>query len=295
MPPGSGKTVLGLEIGAPGRAPDPHPWSHDRDLGLIAPDLGPDHVLVVPQPDGYYRAYLDDASTETRRGSQPRSTRSMSPLWDPRWIVPRRVAQPPGMSDTATPARTARSAEARRAWSSTTRFPTCWDAQGPRRRVRASLEAVGQPGSDVSAGFGPEGTGGARGPSRRRPLCGHDADAYPVDLMLRGTGGARFRLTGATLAGSLLAGCQLLLGAPGPIPIAGCCRRVGSTRRRRGRLRLRCGAGWPAQHWPSMRDPEGRGSVTTLVWPSARTRWNESSGQIEFDDRDLGRSSPAMA
>jgi superfamily II DNA or RNA helicase len=64
--------------------------------GIIAPDLGPDHVRVVPQPDGYYRAYLDGAATEDAERFATALDEVVSPLWDPRWIVPRRVAQPPG-------------------------------------------------------------------------------------------------------------------------------------------------------------------------------------------------------
>jgi hypothetical protein len=62
--------------------------------GLIAP-VGPDMVRIVAQPDGYYRAYLDGASTEAADRFATALDEVVSPLWDPRWIVPRRVVQAP--------------------------------------------------------------------------------------------------------------------------------------------------------------------------------------------------------
>jgi hypothetical protein len=63
--------------------------------GVVASGLGAAAVRVVPQPDGYYRCFLDGASTEEAGRFAAALEELVSPLWDPRAIVPRRVEAPP--------------------------------------------------------------------------------------------------------------------------------------------------------------------------------------------------------
>ena len=63
--------------------------------GLVVRGLGADAVRVVPQPDGYYRCFLADASDADSGRFATALEELVSPLWDPRWIIPRRVEEPP--------------------------------------------------------------------------------------------------------------------------------------------------------------------------------------------------------
>jgi hypothetical protein len=62
--------------------------------GIISPNLGPTAVRVLPQPDGYYRCFLDGAADVEARAFAEAFDELVSPLWEPRWIIPRRVAIP---------------------------------------------------------------------------------------------------------------------------------------------------------------------------------------------------------
>jgi superfamily II DNA or RNA helicase len=69
--------------------------------GLVAAGLGTEAVRVVPQPDGYYRCFLAGATTEEAGRFAEALEELVSPLWDPRAIVPRRVeAAPDGVAAT---------------------------------------------------------------------------------------------------------------------------------------------------------------------------------------------------
>jgi hypothetical protein len=63
--------------------------------GLAAPSLGADAVRIFHQPDGYYRCFLDGASSPEAARFAEALEELVSPLWDPRWIIPRRVESPP--------------------------------------------------------------------------------------------------------------------------------------------------------------------------------------------------------
>ena len=67
--------------------------------GLLLPrDLhgfGPPAVRVAPQPDGYYRCLLDGASEADAHRFSEALAELIEPLWDPRWIVSRRLRHPP--------------------------------------------------------------------------------------------------------------------------------------------------------------------------------------------------------
>jgi hypothetical protein len=63
--------------------------------GLVAKGLGADAVRVVPQPDGYYRCFLAGASEEDSGRFAEALEELVSPLWDPRAIIPRRVEPAP--------------------------------------------------------------------------------------------------------------------------------------------------------------------------------------------------------
>jgi hypothetical protein len=70
--------------------------------GLIASTLGSGAVRIAPQPDGYYRCYLDGSSYEGARRFAEALEQLVEPLWDPRWLIPRRVDAPPsGLTETA--------------------------------------------------------------------------------------------------------------------------------------------------------------------------------------------------
>ncbi len=69
--------------------------------GLVAKGLGADAVRVVPQPDGYYRCFLAEASDVDSGRFATALEELVSPLWDPRAIIPRRVeAVPEGLAAT---------------------------------------------------------------------------------------------------------------------------------------------------------------------------------------------------
>ena len=63
--------------------------------GLTAPGMGAPAVRVAPQPDGYYRCYLEGSSYEDARRFAVALEQLVVPLWDPRWLIPRRVDEPP--------------------------------------------------------------------------------------------------------------------------------------------------------------------------------------------------------
>ncbi|HEX7491954.1 MAG TPA: DEAD/DEAH box helicase family protein [Candidatus Limnocylindrales bacterium] len=60
----------------------------DRTLGSAA-------VRIVVQPDGYYRCYLDGATREDSRAFTEALDQVLAPLESPRYIIPRRVVDPP--------------------------------------------------------------------------------------------------------------------------------------------------------------------------------------------------------
>ena len=66
--------------------------------GLIDPGLTSESVRVVPQPDGYYRCYLAGASLEDSALFATSLDEVLAPLRQPRYIIPRYVARPPGSS-----------------------------------------------------------------------------------------------------------------------------------------------------------------------------------------------------
>ena len=69
--------------------------------GLVAPEFGAAAVRVLPQPDGYYRCFLEGASTAEAGRFTEALEEVVSPLWDPRWIIPRRVeSAPASLADT---------------------------------------------------------------------------------------------------------------------------------------------------------------------------------------------------
>jgi len=63
--------------------------------GLVSKPAGPDRVRILAQPDGYYRCYLDGASSADAATFAEALDELLEPLADPRWIIPRRVADPP--------------------------------------------------------------------------------------------------------------------------------------------------------------------------------------------------------
>jgi superfamily II DNA or RNA helicase len=62
---------------------------------LVDPRNGSAAVRVVPQPDGYYRCLLDGADATEAKIFAVALDELISPLWDPRWIIARRVLEPP--------------------------------------------------------------------------------------------------------------------------------------------------------------------------------------------------------
>jgi superfamily II DNA or RNA helicase len=64
--------------------------------GAIAVGLGPKAVRIVAQPDGYYRCYLDGASRDDSRAFADALDQVLAPLGSPRYIIGRRVVDPPG-------------------------------------------------------------------------------------------------------------------------------------------------------------------------------------------------------
>ena len=70
--------------------------------GLVARGLDSRSVRIVPQPDGYYRTFLDGADDAAARVFTEALVQLLEPLWDPRWIISRRVdATPATLADTA--------------------------------------------------------------------------------------------------------------------------------------------------------------------------------------------------
>jgi superfamily II DNA or RNA helicase len=63
--------------------------------GVIDRRLGPHAVRISSQPDGFYRCSLEGASTADARTFAEAMEELLAPLWDPRAIIERRVAEPP--------------------------------------------------------------------------------------------------------------------------------------------------------------------------------------------------------
>ena len=63
--------------------------------GGITTRLEPDSIRVTPQPDGYYRCYLEGARVEESRLFAESLDELLAPLASPRYIVARTVAPPP--------------------------------------------------------------------------------------------------------------------------------------------------------------------------------------------------------
>jgi hypothetical protein len=64
-------------------------------VGAIDRSLGAGAVRVVAQSDGFYRCYLAGASAEESRRFAEALDEVLAPLWNPRYLVPRYVAEPP--------------------------------------------------------------------------------------------------------------------------------------------------------------------------------------------------------
>ncbi|MEZ4596880.1 MAG: hypothetical protein R3C32_08575 [Chloroflexota bacterium] len=58
--------------------------------GRIDPTSGAARVRVVPQPDGYQRCLLDGTEDDARRFAEAMEE-VLAPLWEPRWLIARRV------------------------------------------------------------------------------------------------------------------------------------------------------------------------------------------------------------
>jgi hypothetical protein len=63
--------------------------------GVIHERLGAGNVRIAAQPDGYYRCSLDRASADDARAFAVALDEVLAPLWDPRAIIARRVADAP--------------------------------------------------------------------------------------------------------------------------------------------------------------------------------------------------------
>jgi superfamily II DNA or RNA helicase len=63
--------------------------------GLVSPPLGATSVRVRPQPDGYYRCYLEGASQADSKVFTDALDELLGPLNEPRYIVPRFMPDPP--------------------------------------------------------------------------------------------------------------------------------------------------------------------------------------------------------
>ena len=63
--------------------------------GLVSKEAGPGRVRILAQADGYYRCYLDGATSADAATFAGSLDELLEPLADPRWIIPRRVAEPP--------------------------------------------------------------------------------------------------------------------------------------------------------------------------------------------------------
>jgi hypothetical protein len=63
--------------------------------GLNEPTAGPETVHVTPQVDGYYRCLIDGAG-EADSGRFARALEEvLAPMWEPRWMIARRVVTEP--------------------------------------------------------------------------------------------------------------------------------------------------------------------------------------------------------
>jgi len=73
-----------------------------RDAGLTDGTAGAAAVRIAPQPDGYYRCHLEGVPSEVAERFAEALDELVSPLWDPRWIIARRVEpSPAGLRETA--------------------------------------------------------------------------------------------------------------------------------------------------------------------------------------------------
>jgi hypothetical protein len=63
--------------------------------GAIDGELGAHRVRVLVQPDGYYRCVLEGADSADASVFADAFEELLSPLWEPRWMVPRRVVTSP--------------------------------------------------------------------------------------------------------------------------------------------------------------------------------------------------------
>ncbi len=61
------------------------------DGGLIAVGSGAASVRIVAQADGYHRCLLADATESDARRFAEALEQVLEPIWDPRWMVPRRI------------------------------------------------------------------------------------------------------------------------------------------------------------------------------------------------------------
>ena len=52
-------------------------------------------MRVMPQPDGYYRCSIEGASDADSGRFATAMDELVAPVWDPRWIIPRRVVVAP--------------------------------------------------------------------------------------------------------------------------------------------------------------------------------------------------------
>ena len=52
-------------------------------------------MRVLPQPDGYYRCSIEGASDDDSGRFAAAMDDLVAPVWDPRWIIPRRVVVAP--------------------------------------------------------------------------------------------------------------------------------------------------------------------------------------------------------
>jgi superfamily II DNA or RNA helicase len=87
--------------------------------GLVRPVLGAAAVRVTAQPDGTYRCFLEGAALDESRTFAEGLDELLAPLDQPRYLIPRYVAGPPGS-----------------AW------PALWQVLRPRRRRRAGRRVV---------------------------------------------------------------------------------------------------------------------------------------------------------
>jgi hypothetical protein len=70
--------------------------------GLVARELDARSVRIVAQPDGYYRGFLDGADDAAAILFTEALVELLEPMWDPRWIISRRLdTAPETIADTA--------------------------------------------------------------------------------------------------------------------------------------------------------------------------------------------------